>query len=148
MTSITYLRSGTAMLWILLATLLVSACGMQGQETAVFRVNLERTGVFPADGPATLNELAWKFRTDGPIFSSPVVASGVVYIGSWDGSLYAINSTTGQEVWRFNTGGEIFSSPMITDETVYIGSGDGHLYAIHAKTGQEKWRFETESEQS
>ena len=34
----------------------------------------------------------WKFATAGPIFSSPAIGSeGSIYVGSNDGSLYAIH---------------------------------------------------------
>lgn len=35
--------------------------------------------------------LRWRFETDGVIFSSPTIADGVVYFGSNDNSLYALN---------------------------------------------------------
>jgi outer membrane protein assembly factor BamB len=38
---------------------------------------------------ATGNE-AWKFKTDGPVVSSPWVAEGVLYVGSDDGNVYAL----------------------------------------------------------
>jgi outer membrane protein assembly factor BamB len=36
--------------------------------------------------------------------SSPAVANGVVYVGSWDGTLNAINATTGTFVWSTLSG--------------------------------------------
>ena len=35
--------------------------------------------------------LKWKFKTKGKIFSSPVVSDGVVYFGSSDNHLYAVD---------------------------------------------------------
>ena len=32
----------------------------------------------------------WRFETDGEVLSSPAVSGGTVYIGSVDGSLYAV----------------------------------------------------------
>ena len=34
--------------------------------------------------------LRWQFKTSGRISATPVVANGVAYVGSWDGTLYAI----------------------------------------------------------
>jgi len=40
-------------------------------------------------------ELKWVFRTGDQILSSPTVANGVVYFGSWDRKIYAVNANTG-----------------------------------------------------
>jgi outer membrane protein assembly factor BamB len=32
----------------------------------------------------------WRFDTDGPVFSSPTVAAGTVYVGSHDDTVYAV----------------------------------------------------------
>ena len=37
-------------------------------------------------------------------FSSPAVANGVVYIGSWDHNLYALKANTGALLWKYTTG--------------------------------------------
>jgi outer membrane protein assembly factor BamB len=33
--------------------------------------------------------LKWSYTTGGYVWSSPAVANGVVYVGSWDGKVYA-----------------------------------------------------------
>ena len=155
-----HLHSRIAMLWVLLGALILSACGGQSQDAPMFRANPARTGVFPSDGPTTLNELVWMFKTDGGVISSPAVVDGVVYVGSvvvgsgdvrsGDGWLYALDAGTGQEKWRFNfktdatVEGWVTSSPAVADGVVYVGSEDGRLYALDAGTGQEKWSFQTD----
>ena len=47
---------------------------------------------------------AWKFNTGGMVTGTPIVSGGVVYAGSWDGNMYALNERTGAELWRFNAG--------------------------------------------
>lgn len=74
----------------------------------------------------------WSFATPGAIVnSSPAVdKNGVVYFGSWDNHVYAVNPD-GTLKYKFLTGGDVWSSPAIgTDGTVYIGSYDGKLYAL------------------
>src|SRR5438105_3675813 len=61
--------------------------------------------------------------------SSPAVANGVVYIGSGDHKVYALNATTGAKLWSYTTGGEGGSSPAVVNGVVYIGSGGGNVYA-------------------
>jgi glucose dehydrogenase len=89
----------------------------------------------------------WSFFTgcDGPICggSSATVANGVVYVGSYDGYLYALNAATGDKLWSFLTGGEVFSSPAVADGVVYVGSNDQNVYALNAATGAELWSYTT-----
>jgi len=47
----------------------------------------------------------WNFETKGEVNSSPSVAAGVVYVGSDDGHLYAVEAETSQEQWHFETEG-------------------------------------------
>jgi hypothetical protein len=66
----------------------------------------------------------------GQVFSSPAVANGVVYVGSDDSNVYALNATTGAKLWGFTTGYWVYSSPAVANGTVYVGSVDGNVYAI------------------
>jgi outer membrane protein assembly factor BamB/serine/threonine protein kinase len=90
-------------------------------------------------------QLLWTFTTGGPIWSSPAVANGVVYIGSNDYNLYAVNTVTDQEEWTFATRGTLHYLPTVVNGVVYIDSADAHLYAIDAATGQLKWSFGTKA---
>ncbi|MEK7821835.1 MAG: PQQ-binding-like beta-propeller repeat protein, partial [Planctomycetota bacterium] len=56
---------------------------------------------------------------------------GTIYIGTRDGTFYAI-APDGRPRWSYKTGGPIeFSSAAIgPDGTVYVGSTDGYLYAF------------------
>ena len=74
----------------------------------------------------------WSFDTpDAILNSSPAVdVNGVIYFGSWDDHVYAVNPD-GSLKYKFPTGDNVWSSPAIgSDGTVYIGSYDGKLYAL------------------
>lgn len=94
-------------------------------------------------GPAAPVGFAWRFETGGEVRSSPAVVDGTVYIGSNDGSLYAIDLVTGQQKWTFETGGPVVSSPAVLNDSVYVGSNDHNVYAVDSQTGDERWHFET-----
>jgi hypothetical protein len=101
--------------------------------------------VYEPGGP-TLGQQLWRFKTGDLVFSSPAISSGVVYFGSYDNYLYALDAGTGQEKWKFKTGDGVFSSPAISGGVVYFGSWDNYLYALDAGTGQEKWKFKAGDE--
>jgi outer membrane protein assembly factor BamB len=75
-------------------------------------------------------EEKWRFTTGDWVESSPAVASGIVYVGSGDKNLYAIDAVTGEEKWRFATGDQVDSSPAVANGIVYVGSRDKNLYAV------------------
>jgi outer membrane protein assembly factor BamB len=102
--------------------------------------------VFPGKGYQPLGDIKWKFKTDGKIFSSPIAKNGIVYIGSEDGFLYAIEEKSGNLKWKFKTNGAIHSSPSIYENTIFFGSFDGYYYAVNTTTGKELWKFKTGGE--
>ncbi|MCY4779391.1 PQQ-binding-like beta-propeller repeat protein [Sphingobacterium sp. UT-1RO-CII-1] len=92
-------------------------------------------------------QVKWKTETGGKIFSSPIVSDGILYIGSCDSNLYALDKNNGNILWRYKTGGEVRSSVAIDGGIVYFLSGDGVFYALNAKEGILKWQFKTGGEQ-
>jgi hypothetical protein len=71
--------------------------------------------------------------------SSPAVAGGVLYVGSFDHRLYAFDASgcgaaACSPLWT-GRGGEIFSSPAVADGVVYVGANDGKLYAYDLVAG-------------
>jgi outer membrane protein assembly factor BamB len=59
----------------------------------------------------------------------------VVYVGSDDANLYALNAATGARLWSFATGNGVESSPAVANGVVYAGSDDGNLYAFDPAGG-------------
>ena len=88
--------------------------------------------------------LLWLYTTGGAVHSSPIVVEGVLYVGSMDGYLYALDAATGELRWRFATGHGFISSPAVAAGTVYIGSNEGHLYALDSASGDLLWRSATD----
>lgn len=111
-----------------------------------FHFDSAKTGFNPYENVVTGGTnlvLRWSFSTGGSIPGSPAVAGGIVYTASEDGTVYALNATTGALVWRYTTGGAIVSSPAVSNGLVLVGSEDGTVYALNAATGARTWRFTT-----
>ncbi len=66
----------------------------------------------------------------GYVYSSPAVADNIVFYGSCDGYIFALNADNASIVWSYRTGIFVFASPAIVNGTVYVGSYDGYLYAL------------------
>src|SRR5690242_10422832 len=69
----------------------------------VFRGNARQTGVAGSSLPEKLTVL-WRFSTKDAIEGTPAIANGVVYIGSYDKNLYALDLATGNEKWCYPAG--------------------------------------------
>lgn len=86
-------------------------------------------------------EAVWTFQTEGLINSSPAVADCVVYIGSFDGKVYALNAWNGDLRWSYQTWERVYGSPAVANGVVYVGSWSGRVYALDAATGADLWNF-------
>jgi outer membrane protein assembly factor BamB len=80
---------------------------------------------------------------NGDVSSQAVTDNGVLYVGSTDTNLYAMNAATGVVLWKTATGGGIYSSPAFANGVVYIGSLDGKIYALNGTTGAILWSYAT-----
>lgn len=92
----------------------------------------------------------WQIEVGGPVSSTPVIANGVVYTGSYDGNLYAVNLQTGESLWTYATGAAvpepnlgislgITGSAAVDGSTVYVGDAAAVVHAIDAATGEAIW---------
>lgn len=110
----------------------------------LFRGNLEQTGVATTTLPAKL-DVKWKVKAKDGVDGTAAIVDGVVYIGSFDKHLYALDLKTGQEKWKY-LAGPIKSAPGYRAGNLYFGDEDGKFHCIDAKTGTKRWVFDAESE--
>ena len=113
-----------------------------------FFEKLQACAPIPGDsgsmGPATPDDaLLWRNQTGGWVVNAPAVADSVVYAGSDDRHVYALDAATGELLWSFKTGDVIRSTPTVTGGAVYFGSNDNHVYALDAATGELLWSRDT-----
>jgi outer membrane protein assembly factor BamB len=123
-----------------------SACGEdatvyfgldKGKET-FFALNLQ-TG-----------KTLWK-KKPGDLSSSPTLCGDKIYVGTSDGTLWALDKATGEKIWQFEAKATIistpacgYSSPTTNEELIYFGSADGYLYALSSDSGSVRWKYKAE----
>ncbi len=82
------------------------------------------------------------------------VHEGKVFVASFDGRLFALNSETGEEIWEVDTIAgtppyTITGAPRVVKDKVLIGNGGaeygvrGYVSAYNAESGELAWRFYT-----
>ncbi len=101
---------------------------------------------------------AWMFQagTSGMIAgastyafeASPIVVDGVMYISGWDGWLWALDATTGQELWRYKHAvpydvslccGNVNRGVAVATGKVFMVTANAHLLALDATDGTRVW---------
>jgi alcohol dehydrogenase (cytochrome c) len=108
-------------------------------------------------------EVRWRYRRSLPD-KLPICCSrsnrglavwgNVLFFGSLDGFLVAINATNGSVIWQTavakpSDGFTMTGAPLIVNDSVVVGVAGGEygirgfLAAYNAKTGQQQWKFNT-----
>jgi outer membrane protein assembly factor BamB len=87
---------------------------------------------------AETGKIAWR-RTIGPSETSPLVRDGTVYVGDWNGRVYALDEQTGRVEWTFQAGGQVKGGLAAAGNRVYFGAYDAKVYALNARTGKLVW---------
>ena len=75
--------------------------------------------------------------------SAGTVSGDVLYVGTRDGKLLALDRNTGQELWRYEEEERelnIYGAPAVDGDTVYVGDYDGFLYALPTDAGSPENR--------
>lgn len=108
-----------------------------------------RTGALPRTVSSSLSmseqnvKPLWSFQCEDEIRSTPLIDGGILYIGTYDNNLYALDATKGQFIWKFATNGGIVTKPVVAENQVIFGSEDNKLYSLHAKLGKLLWSVPT-----
>ncbi len=111
-------------------------------------------------------QLAWTVPMPDAVTAAPSVVDGVVYIGGWDGVMYALDADTGSVNWTFEVdcqnailpipprclppgevepdrtgtdGGLIVGAAAVDGGKLYFGGGRT-LYSLDAATGKLIWK--------
>ena len=108
----------------------------------IFRGDRQLTGQSNSRTPAN-PVLKWEFATGDSLAASPAVDAELVYIGSTNGSLYALDREKGKKIWEFKTDSSFEAPPMLLRDTVYIGALNGEMFAVDKANGELRWSYKT-----
>jgi outer membrane protein assembly factor BamB len=71
---------------------------------------------------------------------------GTVYLTTFRGIVFALDTDTGTARWIRNTGAGIVGGVAVDGNTLYFGTKSKQLYAVDARTGDRIWNFEARGE--
>jgi len=89
---------------------------------------------------AGFGKIRWQ-KTIAPSESSPLLVGNRLYVGDWDGRVWALDARTGRTIWRHRPArGPIKGAIALAGSRLYVGSYDGHVYCLGAQKGRLIWK--------
>lgn len=117
--------------------------GLFAEETAAASSPARQESARAGSAASTILPL-WTFQVEDAVRSTPLIHNGVLYVGSYDNNLWALDAKSGGLRWKHATEGGIGSSPSYLGGSIFIGSTDQRLHALDAATGKSQWTFKTD----
>ena len=89
-------------------------------------------------------KVKWAFGYPGvtTAFGAPAVSGGRVFVGSADGTVYALNARSGCVYWTFRAAEGVRTAVLVSSDgrAAYFGDLQGNLYGVDANTGALLWK--------
>lgn len=100
-------------------------------------------------------EVKWSFAYPNAFQarSQPVYGGGAIYVGSQDGTVWALDARTGCLRWSYQAKAEVRTGIVITpwlageadaNPTIFFGDILANVYAVDAETGILRWRVKAD----
>jgi outer membrane protein assembly factor BamB len=100
----------------------------------------------------------WRVVAPLPVWRSPSVAGGRVYVGAGNGRLSAsepppgkpagvvlcLSASNGETLWEFRLNDSVMVSPIVTEQRVMVASRDGFIYSL-THQGEVEWKHQLHS---
>ena len=90
--------------------------------------------------------LAWRYEAGTALRGTPAAGADSVVVAGRDGSIHAVDRTTGRQKWTFQAreneprAFQLFSTPVLANGRVYIGSAARIVYCLDAAKGTLIWK--------
>ncbi|MEM9622099.1 MAG: PQQ-binding-like beta-propeller repeat protein [Pseudomonadota bacterium] len=111
-------------------------------------IDAATAGFSAADVSRLQPSWAVSFPGANRVRSQPALAGGLMFVGSHNGRVYALDQQSGCQVWSYQAAGEVRTGIVVspwqqTDTTTRLFFGDvlGNVYGLDARSGAELWRI-------
>ena len=127
---------------------LASAPGWTGWSPSATNTRFQpadQAGLTTADVPRLALKWSFGFPDASVAWSQPTVADGRVFVGSQNGTVYALNARSGCIYWTFSARGGVRTAIIVSSPTasspalIYFGDTAANAYALDANTGALVW---------
>ena len=77
------------------------------------------------------------------MIGAPSIAEGRVYIGTDNGTVYALDAKTGRQGWSFKADAGV-RNVAVAGKTAFFGDQKANVYAVDASSGELAWRVKAD----
>ncbi len=125
---------------LLLATLLLSSCGLFGDKDE----ESEPKELVKFENKIKIKKL-WSAKVGGDsefllVGLRPVGDGNRIYAASQDGKVVAVDPASGKEHWKSDLEMELSAGPNVNEGAVAVVSKDGYVVLLDSDSGAEQWR--------
>jgi eukaryotic-like serine/threonine-protein kinase len=107
------------------------------------RGNAQRTGVYDVPSIRNQPEVKWQTKVSATRLMPPMLADGILYTGSGDGVLYALDVETGEIIWSTGGFGQLESTGAIAGDIIVSGGYSQLVRALNRNNGNLIWSYKT-----
>jgi outer membrane protein assembly factor BamB len=153
------------LLILLMFTLLLVACSQENPWPGVSKTDDNEVFVSYERFIAKLDangKRVWVFpekdERETMFYAPPVVDDGTVYVGDYNGNVYAVDRETGKEIWAYKVGGtKLFGianfggstdrviAPIAIAENILFVPDELGVFALHKETGKLlNWKLDSD----
>ncbi len=87
-------------------------------------------------------EVLWEVELEQPISAGPGSGIGLIFLGTSDAKIIALNIEDGSEQWQQTVSSEVLSIPRAQRNVVVVRTVDGKLTGLDESNGSQLWAYE------
>jgi polyvinyl alcohol dehydrogenase (cytochrome) len=99
----------------------------------------QQAGLTAEDVPRLTLKWAFGFPDATSAWSQPTVSGGRLFVGSQNGTVYALDAKTGCVYWTFTAKGGVRTAMTVGRGTVFFGDTGANVYALDVENGKQLW---------
>jgi outer membrane protein assembly factor BamB len=86
----------------------------------------------------------WR-RNLGPMSGVPLATRAIVYVGTDEGVLYALDAHSGAVKWQYTAKGAILRPPVIAGDQLLFSTDNNHVISLDRDSGKWRWQYDRET---
>lgn len=119
-----------------------------GPEVTLFGADPARSGLYNLPAIRQLPAQKWQVNIFNDFLGAPLLVGNTLYIGTYDGRVFALDAATGETRWSSPPTGSMQSverSLAVAGDVILVGGGDGSLDALDRRNGSPLWSLKADS---